>query len=72
MTNDVILFSYQSDTVTMMKNPTPKVSVATEGKIGYLNLVTRAVDDRKQDSEELGIPVMTAVTERTVYIFPST
>lgn len=52
------------------KNPTPEVSVATEGKIGYLNLVTRAVDDRKQDSEALGIPVMTAATERTVYVFP--
>lgn len=57
-----------------MQNPTPKVngSVATEGKIGYLNLVTRAVDDRKQDSEELGIPVTPAATERTAHTFPLT
>lgn len=57
-----------------MQNPTPKVngSVATEGKIGYLNLVTRAVDDRKQDSEELGIPVTPAAAERTAHAFPLT
>lgn len=57
-----------------MQNPAPKVngSVATEGKIGYLNLVTRAVDDHKQDSEALGIPVTPAATEPTAHTFPLT
>lgn len=68
-----VLFSSLSDTVITMQNPTPKVngSVATGGKIGYLNLVTRAVD-HKQDSEERGIPVMPATTDRTAHTFPLT
>lgn len=41
-------------------------------KIGYLNLVTRAVGDCKQDSEELGIPAMTAATDRIAHTFPLT
>lgn len=44
-------------------------SVATQRKIGYLNLVTRALGECKQDSEELGIPVMTAATVRTAHTF---
>lgn len=65
-----VVFSSPSDTVIMMQNPTAKVnvSVATEGETGYLNLVTGAVDDRKQDSEELGVPEMTARIKNSPYL----